>query len=174
MGASAGVTHIGGRGNQTEAELAQCNGINYLELLAAFYALKSFCKNMSKVTVLIRSDNTTAVAYIQKMGGTKSLQCNSLAKHIWDWCISRDIWLIADHLPGKLNVVADRSSRQFDDETEWMLNPNLFKRIVDEFGVPEIDLFASRLNAQLTRYVSWKPDPGSESVNDFTLDWSKW
>lgn len=173
-GASNRVTHIGGRWNQTEAELAQCNSINYLELLAAFYALKSFCKDLSNVTVLIRSDNTTAVAYIQNMGGIKSTECNALAKYIWAWCISRNIWLIADYLPGKLNVVADRYSRQFDDETEWMLNQNLFKKITEEFGVPEIDLFASRLNSQLKRYISWKPDPGSETVNAFTLDWSKW
>ena len=53
-----------------------------------------------------------------------------------------------------------------------MLNPKLFKLIIQQFGVPEIDLFASRLNTQLQRYVSWKPDPGSEAVNAFTLDWS--
>jgi len=172
-GASNGVTHIGGRWNETETELAESNRINYLELLAAFYALKSFCKDMSNVTVLIRLDNTTAVAYIQKMGGTKSTECNLLAKDIWNWSISRNIWVIADHLPGKLNVVADRCSRQFQDETEWMLNRNLFKKITGKFGVPDIDLFASRLNNQLDRYISWKPDPGAEAVNAFTLDWSK-
>ena len=118
-GATNGSTHIGGRWSSVEAQLyVEYNNINYLELLAAFYALKSYCKNMQNRTVLLRSDNTTAVAYIQNMGGTKSSECNTLAQEIWAWCIARNIWIMADHLPGKLNVIADRSSRQFADETE--------------------------------------------------------
>ena len=35
-----------------------------------------------------------------------------------------------------------------------------------------IDLFATRLTAQLQRFVSWKPDPVAEAVDAFTLDWS--
>ena len=40
---------------------------------------------------------------------------------------------------------------------------------------PELntDLFATRLNNQLTLYCSWKPDPGCASVDALTIDWSK-
>ena len=42
--------------------------INCLELLAATLALQSFAKNKSKVTILLRIDNTTPVAYINHLG----------------------------------------------------------------------------------------------------------
>lgn len=38
--------------------------------------------------------------------------------------------------------------------------------------MPEIDLFASRLNKQVERYISWKIDPGPLSADAFTCDWS--
>ena len=52
-----------------------------------------------------------------------------------------------------------------------MLNRQVFSELCEIFGTPDIDLFASRLNAQLYRYISWKPDPGSESVDAFLVDW---
>ena len=56
---------IGGQWTEAEA----CHHINYLELLETFLALESFCKNVSKVHVRLRSDNTTTVAYLNSMGG---------------------------------------------------------------------------------------------------------
>ena len=41
-----------------------------------------------------------------------------------------------------------------------------------KFGGCDVDLFASRVNAQLKSYVSWRPDPGAMDVNAFTLNWS--
>ena len=38
--------------------------------------------------------------------------------------------------------------------------------------MPTIDMFASRLNKQLERYVSWKPDPFAEEINSFSIPWS--
>ena len=35
----------------------------------------------------------------------------------------------------------------------------------------DIDLFASRLNAQLPNYNYWPPDPGSSAVNAFSIPW---
>ena len=42
---------------------------------------------------------------------------------IWEWCLQRNIFLIAEHLPGKENVVADQESRLMNDRCDWMLNP---------------------------------------------------
>ena len=172
-GATNGTTHKGGRWNKDEYSLAESNRINYLELLAAFFGLKSFCRKYSNIHVQLKIDNTTAIAYIQNMGGTKSLDCNELAKMLWQWCIQRNIWVTAAHIPGRLNIDADRESRKFQEETEWKLNHKQFQKITDCFGIPEIDIFASRLNTQLPRYVSWKPDPSSEAIDAFTLDWSE-
>ena len=172
-GATDGNTHIGGRWNSTEMVKARNNEINYLELLAAFFGLKSFCSNTTQVHIHLQLDNTTAVAYVNKMGGTKSHECNELAKQMWQWCVDRDIWLTATHLPGVENVIADKKSRVFQDHTEWMLNKAAFDKLCEFYGIPQIDLFASRLNAQLPVYVSWKPDPGAVAIDAFTQDWSK-
>ena len=36
---------------------------------------------------------------------------------------------------------------------------------------PVIDLFASRINKQLPRYVSYRPDRDAEAIDAFTLNW---
>ncbi len=126
---------------------------------------------MQNVHVKLKLDNTTAVAYIAHMGGIKSEDCNSLAQQLWSWCIDRSIWVSAAHLPGAQNTVADKKSREFQDETEWMLNKKVFSKLWKYFDTPEIDLFASRLNSQFPRYVSWKPDPDAEAVDALSINW---
>ena len=44
--------------------------INYLELLAAFFALKSFASQKENSSILLRLDKDTAIAFINRMGGT--------------------------------------------------------------------------------------------------------
>lgn len=94
-----------------------------------------------------------------------------MAKTIWSWCIQRNIWITASYLPGCENHIADKKSREFNDQLEWMVDTTIFKQICKTFGKPSLDLFASRLNAQVERYVSWKPDPSAEAVDAFTIDW---
>ncbi|PJE77496.1 hypothetical protein CI610_03579 [invertebrate metagenome] len=43
---------------------------------------------------------------------------------------------------------------------------------MNHFFKPDIDLFATRLNFKLSRYVSWNHDPGSEAVDAFTVSWA--
>ena len=118
-------------------------------------------------------DNTTAIAYLQNFGRSRTEQCNELEFEIWSWCRERDIWLIAVHLPGRLNTLPDEKSRVFDDKTEWMLNVEIFREVVNHFVEPDIDLFASRLNFQIKRYVAWMPDPDAWCIDAFALNWSK-
>ena len=54
--------------------------INYLELLAIFHALRAFCKDSTDTHVQIKSDNTSAIACLNNMGGIKSSLSNDLAK----------------------------------------------------------------------------------------------
>ena len=42
-----------------------------------------------------------------------------------------------------------------------------------KLGGCDVDLFASRVNAQLKSYVSWRPDPDVMALDAFTLGWSK-
>lgn len=72
--------------------------INYLELLAAFFALKSFVKNSSNCNILLRIDNTTAISYINRMGGINNKKLSETAKKMWMWCERRNIWLFASYI----------------------------------------------------------------------------
>ena len=98
------------------------------------------------------------------MGGSHSLHCNDLTRDMWLWCIGKGIWLSAAHLLGSQNILADRASRIFNDQTKWKLDQDIFHRITSQQIKPEVDLFTSRLNFQLDGYVSWKPDPGALAV----------
>ena len=170
FGGKCGTIKTGGRWNEQE----QCEHINVLEILAIFYVLKAFehqCDLKDK-HIRLMCDNTTGVCYINNMGGSKSQKCNDITNQIWTWCKDRNIWLSAVHLAGILNTDADRESRQFNDDIEWMLDPEFFKEICKIFGKPDIDMFASRLNFQIKPFVSWRPDPESIAVDAFYYDWS--
>ena len=121
----------------------------------------------------VKSDNATAVAYLKHFGGSTSDLLNSLSREIWSWCMNRNIWLTVSHLPGSQNIAADYASRHFKDDLEWKLDPNVFGRITKMFLIPDVDLFASRLNYQVESYVSWRADPSSVHIDAFTLDWSE-
>ena len=168
-GAVCGSEKAAGQWSSSEKE----DHINFLELKACLLGLKSLCENYVGLHIQVQMDNTTAIAYVNKMGGTHSVACNSLAKQIWAWAIDHNIWLSATHIPGKDNVEADIASREFNDRTEWMLNKNSFLSICKQFGTPDIDLFASRLNAQVPHYYAWKPDPGCIGVDALSHAWNK-
>ena len=106
------------------------------------------------------------------MGGTKSPGCNQIAYDIWDWYVNNNSWLPATHIAGVENTEADKESRLFNDRTEWTLKREIFARITTHWGTPEIDLFATRRNTKLPKFVSWKPDPVSCFVDAFTISWS--
>lgn len=145
--------------------------INYLELLAAFFALKSFASNLSENEVLLRLDNTTAISYINRVGGVKYPHLSELAREIWKWCEERKIWVTASYISSAENIQADRASRNTNIDTEWELSPSFFNQIEKSFGPFSVDLFATRLNKKCNRFYSRFPDPEAESVDAFTRSW---
>ena len=48
-----------------------------------------------------------------------------------------------------------------------------FSRLCSLCGMPDIDLFASKLNHKVPKYASWKPDPLASFVDAFTLNWGE-
>jgi len=137
-GAVQGSLKTNGKWSEQEAKLH----INYLELMAAFLALQSFLKDKTHMTILLRIDNTTAIAYIDNKGGTRSPQLLALALELWEWCPSKDILVMATHIAGKENISADRESREFKDMSEWTLDPLIIQPFLKTC---QTDLCASRL-----------------------------
>ena len=84
-----------------------------------------------------------------------SMGCDSVAKEIWLFCIQREIWISAAHIPGNNNIQVDSESTVFTDNKEWMLRKEIFQNVTESWGEPTIDLFASRLNVPVACYASW-------------------
>ncbi|KZS02504.1 Uncharacterized protein APZ42_000435 [Daphnia magna] len=119
--------------------------INQLELLAALKGLECFTATNFGSTVELNIDNTTAVSYINKLGGSRSPLLCAVALRISAWCESRDMDLHAVFLPGVYNILADAESRRPLTAGDWKLDRLTFKQIQSTWR-SEIDLFASEWN----------------------------
>ena len=146
--------------------------INHLELKAVFLALKEFQDLCSNNIVLVATDNTTVVAYINKEGGMKSGSLCALLWRILSWCTRKQVTLKARHIPGWLNVIADKLSRLGQMiQTEWSLHPEVFQAICSRWHQPQVDLLATRFNNKLPQFVSPVPDPQAWAVDALSLSW---
>ena len=167
-GAVCEGTRTGGPRSQAERMLH----INSLELTAATLAVQAFAKDRLGISILLQLDNQTAVAYINHLGGTVSLQLVQLAKTLWLWALQRDVTLLAQHIPrGVTNQVADEVSGTTTDPLDWKLSLEVFQKINAIWAPLEVDLFASRLSSQLPRFFSWRLDPQAEATDAFFQDW---
>ena len=115
---------------------------------------------------------TTVVSYINKEGGMRSGPLYALLWRILTWCTRKQVTLKARHIPGQLNVVADKLSRLGQTiQTEWSLLPEVFQAICSKWHQPQIDLFATRFNNKLALFVSPVPDPLATAVDALSLPW---
>ena len=96
----------------------------------------------------------------------------ALLWRILTWCTGKQVTLKARHIPGRLNVVADKLSRLGQTiQTEWSLLPEVFQTLCNRWHQPQIDLFATRFNNKLPLFVSPVPDPMATAVNALSLSW---
>lgn len=126
--------------------IEQKNHINLLELQAIFLGLKCFARDLKNCNILIRSDNTTAIAYVNRMGSVQHEKLNKLARILWQWCEQRNLWVFASYINTTDNWKADLESRALQPETEWSLAKSAFLKIKNKLGSPDVDLFASKDN----------------------------
>jgi hypothetical protein len=136
-------------------------------------AIKTFTKSRACAHIKLLMDNASAVAYINKMGGTHSQGLAKLAIDLWEWCFQKDMMVSAQHLPGYLNVRADQESSVIQDSSDWKLNLSDFQALLNRWGPFEVNLFASRLTHQLPKFASWKPDPMAIYVDPFSVNWNE-
>ena len=90
----------------------------------------------------------------QQNGGHTLKTLAKLAIDLWNWCLDHKIHMSAEHLPGVLNLRADKEFRVVTDPSDWKLNPAFFKILV-----------------QLPHFVSWKPDPQAIATDAFLMNW---
>lgn len=147
--------------------------INILEMRAIKLALLAF-NIPQKHNILVATDNTTVVSYVNKQGGTRSLSLWRETQDLIDLVI-RNMWILkARHIPGKLNVIADQLSREGQTlPTEWSLHPDIVKWIFQEMGTPLVDLFATKYNHKLPLYVSPVPDEKAIDTDALSISWEQ-
>ena len=56
--------------------------INVIETNVAFIDIHRYCHNRSCKQIRVMSNSSTAIAYINDKGNTKSKKCNEIAKEI--------------------------------------------------------------------------------------------
>lgn len=79
-----GAVHKSMRAHSFWIEHEKKHHINYLELKAAYFGLKCFAKELYNVHILFRIDNTTAISYINRMGGIQFENLNNIKqKHLY-------------------------------------------------------------------------------------------
>ena len=142
---------------------------NYRELLAIILTLDAFKGMVTDKCVRILSDNISAVAYLNHMGGP-STALSELAQSLWAQCFEMKIQISAKYLAGKLNIQADYLSR-LTNQYEWRLHPRLFRMIDQVFGPHTVDRFSSITTTHLRRYNSQFHDPASEAVDALAQSW---
>ncbi len=86
--------------------------INCLEMLAVFLALKNFLADLRGHHVLVHSDNTSVVSYLNHQGGLRSRPHCKLACQILLWSQGKLLSLRAAYIPGTHNIGADILSRR--------------------------------------------------------------
>ena len=167
-GAHMGDSQIAGVWTRSERELH----INVLELSVVILALHHWVTILQGHHVLIATDNTTVVAYLNKQGWTHSHLLLQLLVDLFLWLQTQDITLRARHIPGFLNVIADRLSRPNQPiMTEWSLDPEVMNLIFRLWGTPVVDMFATVHNTHLPQFMSPVPEPRALAIDALSQDW---
>ncbi len=133
--------------------------INCLELWAVHLALWQFRPLLLGKHVLVRTDNTAAVSYINRLGGIRSHCMSQLARHLLLWSHTQFKSLRSVHIPGKLNRAAAALSRQLTFPGEWRLHPETIRLIWSRFEEAQVDLFASPESSHCQLYFSLTEGP---------------
>ena len=146
--------------------------INRLELKAVYQACLAFQGQLEGKVTRVYIDNSTAVTYIAKQGGTRSKELTSDARKLLTWCDKHKVTLLPVHISGALNVEADRLSRTGQLlASEWCLDRAEFERVRAELGTPMLDLFALPTNRVVSRFYSPVPYQEAEAVDALSQYW---
>lgn len=167
-----GITSTGLQINRTWSSTDLPLHINIKELKAVTYSLLHFLPPPYS-SIMVRTDNTTVVAVINKQGSNKSSRLNLALEELLPLCLQHNWTLRAKHLPGHLNTWADSLSRNHPIKSEWSLTQESFDRITHNHSL-QIDLFAHPGNAKLPSYGCLFPYPKATVIDSLTTNWDTW
>ena len=149
-----------GRWSEDQSQLH----INILEIMAICFALKKAIQYIHHSCVVISTDNTTVVSYINKQGGTHSPDLCMAVLEILCWCLEHDIVLRICYIPGKFNILADCLSRL--DSSQYRM---VFGSIGGEFHFSNAQFSQCGFvcdSIQLHTPIVYIPSSGQSSLSD--------
>ena len=153
---------------------AQGMHINRLELRAVYKACLAFREHLKGTVTRVHIDNTTAVAYIRKQGGTHSHLLTREARTLLQWCDRNRVTLLPVHIAGARNVEADRLSRIGQTlSTEWSLSREEYLQVQAHLGTPALDLFATAENRVVQDFFSPVAHPEARGVDALRQEWPR-
>ena len=146
--------------------------INWRELRAVRLGLLTFEHRLEGCPVAVFCDNTTAISYLRKQGGTVSPWLNEEAQAVLRWAEEKGISLLPQFIMGSANVVADALSRRGQVITsEWTLCQEEVNHLLKKWPAT-IDLFATAKNYRLPVYFSPLHDPMAAGVDSLLQSWN--
>ena len=146
--------------------------INILEMKAILFALNEFSHLVRNKVVIFLCDNSTTVWHLKKAGGLRVWELYALTWRIYARAKTLGVTILIRHIPGALNVIADRLSRKGQvQQTEWSLHPEVFKLMSRVLYKPMVDGFATADNTKLPLYISPVPDPEAYAVDALSTPW---
>ena len=169
MGALVAGANANGLFSANQKELL----INTKELLAMFLGLQALHDKIINRNVFCFCDNVTAVRCVNKFSSQNVIR-DRLTVRLFQLAQELNCKIAATHLAGSANLAADGLSRKnfMNERLEWSLDRDTLHFVKRNLNfTPNIDLFASHLNAKFHPYCSFKRDPGCMQVDAFTLDW---
>ena len=79
--------------------------------------------------ILIESDNTATVSYINKQGEVVSQTLSAEAFSLYQWVIHLDAQMRAIHRPGVNNELTEYLSRNHPNSTEWSVCKKVIQKL---------------------------------------------
>jgi hypothetical protein len=119
--------------------------------------------------VQLSLDSRTAVSFINRMGGTRSLPLCLAALDLWDMVLSRGCWVTAVWVSRDENLLSDMLSKSKIATWEFCLDQRTLKNLWSHWFHPTVDVFASRDCHALPGYYSWYPDSLALAQDAFSV-----
>ncbi len=135
--------------------------INCLELLVVHLALNRLKRRLRGKQVMVRTDKSATVVYINRQGGLRSRRMSQLARHLFLWSLKHLRSLRAIHI----HSLAQPGSQRAALPGEWRLHPQTVQLIWRRFGLAQVDLFASPETSHCQSFTPW---PREHSA------WTRW
>ena len=144
--------------------------INYLELKAVFLALKEFQNLCSDKIVLVATDNTTVVSYINKEGGMRSGPLCALLWRILTWCTQKQVTQSPTH-PRPVECGSRQAIPARPDHPDRVVSPSIgFPNYIQPVEPASNIPIGHQVQLQFTS-VSPVPDPLATAVYSPSLSW---